>query len=61
MKSVLPIAFALAAFAAGAPAAERALDKEVVVKAGVDAVWDAWTTKAGITAFFAYSRFRGRA
>ncbi len=53
MKSVLPIAFALAAFAAGAPAAERALDKEVVVKAGVDAVWDAWTTKAGITAFFA--------
>lgn len=52
MKPIL-LAAALAFAAAAAPAAERALDKEVVVKAGVDAVWDAWTTKAGITAFFA--------
>jgi uncharacterized protein YndB with AHSA1/START domain len=35
-----------------AQAAERALDKEVVVAAGVDRVWDAWTTREGITSFF---------
>lgn len=34
-------------------AAERALDKEVIVPAGVDAVWQAWTTSDGITGFFA--------
>ena len=33
-------------------AAERAIDKEVVVDASIDQVWDAWTTKAGITSFF---------
>lgn len=34
-------------------AAERALDKEVTVPAGVDAVWQAWTTSEGIKTFFA--------
>ncbi|MGH6622319.1 MAG: SRPBCC family protein [Burkholderiaceae bacterium] len=34
-------------------AAERSIDKEVVVAASVDEVWDAWTTRAGITSFFA--------
>lgn len=33
--------------------AERAIDKEVVVPAGVDAVWQAWTTSEGLTSFFA--------
>jgi uncharacterized protein YndB with AHSA1/START domain len=36
-----------------AGAAERSIDKEVVVTASVDEVWDAWTTRAGITSFFA--------
>lgn len=34
-------------------AAERAIDKEVVVDASIDQVWEAWTTRAGITSFFA--------
>jgi uncharacterized protein YndB with AHSA1/START domain len=42
-----------AAAAAPAGAAERAIDKEVLVAAPIDAVWDAWTTKAGIESFFA--------
>jgi uncharacterized protein YndB with AHSA1/START domain len=33
--------------------AERAIDKEVVVAAPIEAVWQAWTTKAGIESFFA--------
>ena len=32
---------------------ERALNKEVVVAAPLAAVWQSWTTKAGIEAFFA--------
>ena len=36
-----------------AQAAERAIDKQVVVAADVDAVWAAWTTREGITSFFA--------
>ncbi|QJR15853.1 SRPBCC family protein [Usitatibacter palustris] len=36
-----------------AVAQERALDKQVRVKAPVDAVWNAWTTTEGITSFFA--------
>jgi len=34
-------------------AAERALDKEVVIAATLDQAWDAWTTREGITSFFA--------
>lgn len=36
-----------------APAAERSLDKEVIIKATVDEAWQSWTTRDGITAFFA--------
>ena len=36
-----------------AHAEERALHKEVVVKAALPAVWDAWTTTEGIKTFFA--------
>ncbi len=39
--------------AISAHGAERAIDKEVVVPAGVDAVWQAWTTSEGLTSFFA--------
>jgi uncharacterized protein YndB with AHSA1/START domain len=43
-----------AAFAAsGAMAGERRLFKEVDVKAPVEEVWTAWTTRAGIESFFA--------
>ncbi len=34
-------------------AQERALDKEVLVPAPIDQVWAAWTTREGITSFFA--------
>jgi uncharacterized protein YndB with AHSA1/START domain len=34
-------------------AAERAIDKSVLVDATVDQVWDSWTTREGIVAFFA--------
>jgi len=36
-----------------AHAAERAIDKEVVVPAALDAAWTAWTTREGIITFFA--------
>lgn len=36
-----------------APAAERAIDKEVVIKASPVQAWESWTTRAGITSFFA--------
>jgi uncharacterized protein YndB with AHSA1/START domain len=34
-------------------AAERAINKEVVIRATVDQTWDAWTTREGIVSFFA--------
>lgn len=34
-------------------AAERAIDKEIVVPATLDAAWTAWTTREGIISFFA--------
>ncbi|SRR5258706_2338492 len=39
--------------APSARAAERSLDKEVIIDATIDQAWDAWTTGAGITSFFA--------
>ncbi len=39
--------------APSAVAAERAIDKEVVIAATTDQAWDAWTTRAGIVSFFA--------
>lgn len=36
-----------------AKAAERAIDKEIVVPATLDAAWAAWTTREGIISFFA--------
>jgi len=34
-------------------AAERSIDKQVEVAASMDQAWDAWTTREGITSFFA--------
>ena len=36
-----------------ATAAERAIDKEVVISATLDEAWAAWTTRDGIVSFFA--------
>lgn len=36
-----------------AQSAERAIEKEVVVDAPLQQVWDAWTTREGIVSFFA--------
>ncbi len=51
----LPWALALwmPLFALPAGAAERALDKEVVIAATLDEAWAAWTTREGIVSFFA--------
>lgn len=38
---------------AAAGAAERAIDKDVTVAATLDEAWAAWTTREGITSFFA--------
>jgi uncharacterized protein YndB with AHSA1/START domain len=35
------------------PYPERTIRGEVIVEAGLDEVWDAWTTERGITSFFA--------
>lgn len=47
------VAVMLLVLASFATAQERALDKEVLVPAPIDAVWQAWTTRDGITSFFA--------
>ncbi len=38
---------------AGAAAAERSIDKSIVVPATLDQTWDVWTTREGIVSFFA--------
>lgn len=38
---------------AAAQAAERAIEKQVEIPATLDQAWEAWTTHAGITSFFA--------
>ena len=54
-RRALAQAVVMLAFAASftAAAAERAIEKEVVVAAAPEQVWDAWTTRAGIVSFFA--------
>jgi uncharacterized protein YndB with AHSA1/START domain len=53
-EMVRVLAVAVCALAAGlASAAERAIEKEVVIQATLDQAWDAWTTREGITSFFA--------
>jgi len=43
----------LALFSLAGHAQERSIDKQVVVPAPIEAVWQAWTSKAGIESFFA--------
>jgi uncharacterized protein YndB with AHSA1/START domain len=54
MRTLAAFAFAtLATLAFTVAAEERALHKEVLVKASVEDVWKAWTTTEGIKTFFA--------
>jgi uncharacterized protein YndB with AHSA1/START domain len=53
MRSYLMCMLATIGFAAQGFAAERAVEKEVVVRATLDQVWEAWTTREGIKSFFA--------
>jgi uncharacterized protein YndB with AHSA1/START domain len=48
---LLPLCLVL--LAAPLTAAERAIDKDIVVPAGLDKVWESWTTREGIRGFFA--------
>jgi uncharacterized protein YndB with AHSA1/START domain len=49
----LALAIGLPLAALPSQAAEKAIDKAVVVNASLDEVWQAWTTRAGIVSFFA--------
>jgi uncharacterized protein YndB with AHSA1/START domain len=54
LSALASFACAAALASAGvARAAERAIEKEVVVAVPIQAVWQSWTTKAGIESFFA--------
>ena len=50
---VLALAFLATCIATGAAAEERMVRKEVIVKAPVQQVWNAWTTTDGVKTFFA--------
>jgi len=54
-NALLPTLLAVGCFGGtgAATAAERAIDKEVVVAATLDQTWEAWTTREGIRSFFA--------
>ncbi|HET9976077.1 MAG TPA: SRPBCC domain-containing protein [Burkholderiaceae bacterium] len=53
MKRLLCAALVALAAVGPAMAAERSIDKSVEVAATLDQAWDAWTTREGITSFFA--------
>ncbi len=53
IRGILSWLLAGALAAGAAHAAERAIDRQIVVDATLDQAWDAWTTRAGITSFFA--------
>jgi uncharacterized protein YndB with AHSA1/START domain len=52
-QAIIWLGLALAASLGTAQAAERAIEKEVVVDATLDQAWEAWTTRDGIRSFFA--------
>ena len=55
LQRLLRAAVLLCALSASALACaeERAIEKSIVVPATLDQAWDAWTTREGITSFFA--------
>lgn len=52
MRSLLPLLW-LAMLPTAVGAAERAIDKTVLVNATLDQAWQAWTTREGLVSFFA--------
>jgi len=53
MKIFLLCLLLLGAMGLNAQEAERVVKAEIIVNAALDAVWEAWTTEAGIKTFFA--------
>ena len=53
MQSLLAALILCAFVVLPSRAAERAIDKEVMVAATLDQVWESWTTREGIVGFFA--------
>jgi len=53
MRRTAALVMVALTFALPVPAAERAIDKEIVVNATLDQAWESWTTREGIVAFFA--------
>jgi uncharacterized protein YndB with AHSA1/START domain len=53
LRSLVVVCGFVAAAVAPAHSAERAIDKQVEIAATLDQAWDAWTTREGITSFFA--------
>ncbi|MGZ5241923.1 MAG: SRPBCC family protein [Caldimonas sp.] len=49
----LPAVIAALAFSSVAVGAERSVDRETIVAAPIEVVWQAWTSKDGIESFFA--------
>ena len=52
VQGIAALLLAAGAFGA-AQCAERSIDKQIEVAATLDQAWDAWTTREGITSFFA--------
>jgi uncharacterized protein YndB with AHSA1/START domain len=53
MRTTAVLLCLVAATLSPAQAAERAIDKTIEIAATLDQAWDAWTTREGITSFFA--------
>jgi uncharacterized protein YndB with AHSA1/START domain len=53
MKALIVLGLALWLHLPTAHAAERAIDKSIDIPATLDEAWAAWTTREGITSFFA--------
>ncbi len=53
MNRFLPLLLGILFVCLPVVAQERAINEKITVKAGLDEVWNAWTTTAGIKTFFA--------
>jgi Activator of Hsp90 ATPase homolog 1-like protein len=53
LRSLFAFVTALVVASSIAQAAERSIDKEIVLMATPEQAWQAWTTREGITSFFA--------
>jgi uncharacterized protein YndB with AHSA1/START domain len=49
----LLVLFGTALASVSCSAAERSIENQILVPAGIDPVWEAWTTPAGLKSFFA--------